>query len=56
MSGRQHIKAEDVPLIPMGEFNLAAKKILSNTMAESSPNTCRFRMRFGSKSGVAEAD
>jgi hypothetical protein len=43
MSGRKHIKVEDVPLIPLSEFKLAAKKILSNTKAESDRDLAEFQ-------------
>jgi len=35
MSGRKHQSADDVSLIPMGDFKRAAKKVLSVGKAES---------------------
>ena len=35
MSGRKHQSADEVPLIPFGDFKKAVKQVLSNTKAES---------------------
>jgi hypothetical protein len=35
MSGEKHQAAEDIPLIPIGDFKRAVKKVLTNSKAES---------------------
>jgi hypothetical protein len=43
MSGKKHLSADDVPLIPMDDFKKAAKKILSCTKAESDRQLAEFQ-------------
>jgi hypothetical protein len=43
MSGKKHLSADDVPLIPMDDFKKAVKKILSNTKAESDRQLAEFQ-------------
>ncbi len=43
MSGRKHQSADDVPLIPIGDFKRAAKKVLSVSKAESDRQLAAFQ-------------
>ena len=43
MSGKKHLSADDVPLIPMGDFKKAGKEILPNTKAESDRQLAEFQ-------------
>jgi hypothetical protein len=43
MSGRKHQSADDVPLIPFGDFKLAVKKVLSVSKQESDKQLARFQ-------------
>ncbi len=43
MSGRKHQLADEVSLIPMGDFNKAVKKVLSNTKVESDKQLAEFQ-------------
>ncbi len=43
MSGTKHQAADDVPLIPMGDFKKAVRKVLSNTKAESDKQLAEFQ-------------
>ncbi len=41
--GKKHISANEVPLIPIGDFKKVVKKILSNTKAESDRALAEFQ-------------
>jgi hypothetical protein len=43
MSGKKHQLADDVPLIPIGDFKLAIKKVLSVSKKESDKQLARFQ-------------
>jgi hypothetical protein len=43
MSGKKHQSAEDIPLIPIGDFKLAVKKVLSVSKRESDKQLARFQ-------------
>ena len=43
MSGKKHQSADDVPLIPIGDFQKAVKKVLSNSKAESDKQLAEFQ-------------
>jgi hypothetical protein len=43
MSGRKHLSADDVPLIPLGDFKKVAKQVLSVSKAESDKQLAAFQ-------------
>ena len=43
MSGKKHQSADDVPLIQLGDFKLAVKKVLSVSKSESDKQLARFQ-------------
>jgi hypothetical protein len=43
MSGKKHQSADEVPLIPFGDFKKAVKKVLSNSKAESDKQLTEFQ-------------
>jgi hypothetical protein len=43
MSGKKHLSADDIPLIPFGDFKQAVKKVLSVSKRESDKQSARFQ-------------
>ena len=43
MSGKKHLSADDVPLIPFGDFKQAVQKVLSVSKKESDKQLARFQ-------------
>ena len=43
MSGKKHQSADDVPLIPFGDFKRAVKKVLSNSKVDSDKQLAEFQ-------------
>jgi hypothetical protein len=43
MSGKKHQSADEIPLVPMGDFKKAVKKVLSNTKLESDKQLAEFQ-------------
>ena len=43
MSGKKHQSADDVPLIPMGDFKRAVQKVFSNTKRQSNKQLAEFQ-------------
>jgi hypothetical protein len=43
MSGKKHLSADDVPLIPMGDFKMAAQKVLAVNKKESDKQLAKFQ-------------
>jgi len=43
MSGKKHQSADDIPLVPVGDFKRAVQKVLSNTKAESDKELAEFQ-------------
>jgi hypothetical protein len=43
MSGKKHQSAEDVPLIPLGDFKNVVKKVLSVSKQESDKQLAEFQ-------------
>jgi hypothetical protein len=43
MSGKKHQSANDVPLMPFGDFKEAVKKVLSVSKRESDKQLARFQ-------------
>jgi hypothetical protein len=43
MSSKKHLSADDLPLIPLGDFKIAAKKVLSVSKKESDKQLAKFQ-------------
>ena len=43
MSGKKHQSADEIPLVPMGDFKKAVQKVFSNTKRQSDKQLAEFQ-------------